>query len=100
MQRDSRGATREQVAIATGISAEGGFAGGTTRRGSLNAKQTRERGERGGLLLLADHNLENACTIIMMRNTALAKSIGHLYFFYLSGIFLSVFILFPYQHYT
>jgi len=51
MQRDSRGATREQVAIATGISTEGGFAGGTTRRGSLNAKQTRERGERGGLLL-------------------------------------------------
>lgn len=59
MQRDSRGATREQVTIATGISAEGGFAGGTTRWGSLNAKQTCERGEGDGLLsVVVGHNLE------------------------------------------
>lgn len=67
MQRDSRGVTREQVA-ATRISVEGGFAGGITRWGSLNAKWTRERGERGDLLSLAvGHNLG---TIAQLRNKA------------------------------
>jgi len=55
-------------------------------------RSKRVKGVRG-LPLVAGHNLENACTIIMMRNTALAESIRHLYFFYLSGIFYLYYFL-------
>jgi len=62
MQRDSRGATREQVAIATRISAEGGFAGGIARIGIVKwrSRSKRVKGvRRSGLLsLVPGRNLE------------------------------------------